>query len=255
MSEYRVELDSYDGPLDLLLYLIRRDEVDIYDIPIASVTKQYVHFVDVLKALDPNLAGDFLVMLATLIEIKSRALLPRHLAVEEEEEFEDPRMELVRQLLAYKAFKDAANELNLAEQVHKLRYVRQPVAPPTEPGELDLEDVSVWTLMQAFGSLLEQIGKGKPTHDVVYDDTPISLHAADIVDSLTHSGGSQLFETIFTGRGKAEMIGLFLALLELIKQSRIRITQEKQFATITIHLLEPETDSPESEQEPLDDPT
>ncbi|MEE9293862.1 MAG: segregation/condensation protein A [Phycisphaerae bacterium] len=260
MSEYRVELDSYNGPLDLLLFLIRRDEIDIYDIPIARVTEQYIKFIEVIKKLDPNIAGDFLVMLAALMEIKSRALLPRHLATQEDEEdFEDPRLELVRQLLTYKAFKDAAHELNLAGQVQALRYPVQPADLPKQPDELDLEDVSIWALMNAFNALLEQTGRAKPYHEVVIDDTPMALHAADIVDSLERADGSQTFEVIFTGRTRVEMIGLFLALLELIRQRRIRITQDQQFGPITIHLIDAapieEPDEPGVSTEPEEDPS
>jgi segregation and condensation protein A len=241
MNEYRVQVDAYNGPLDLLLYLIRREEVDIYDIPIARVAEQYGRYVEVLQIIDPNIAGDFLVMMATLMELKSRAMLPRVLAIEDEEEgFEDPRLELVRQLLAYKSFKDAARSLGTAAEVQALRHPRKPVGPPLEERdrELDLEDVSIWALVHAFGALLEQTGRGTPTHEVVVDDTPLSLHADDIVDSLSRSGGSQLFEAIFAGRSKIEMIGLFLALLELIRRRRIRITQQEQFGPITLHLVE-----------------
>lgn len=240
MSEYRVDLEAYNGPLDLLLYLIRRDEIEIYDIPIARVTKQYLQFVDVLHALDPNLAGDFLVMIATLMEIKSRALLPRHLDDgADQEDLADPRLELVRQLLAYKTFKDAAHELGLSAQVHALRFPRQPVLPETNPDDVDLEDVSIWTLMQAFAALLEQTGKAKPTHDVMFDETPMALHAADVIDSLQRGEGSQAFASVFAGRTRAEMIGLFLALLELIRQRRIRVTQDEPFGPIIVHLLDP----------------
>ncbi len=239
MTEYRVDIEAYNGPLDLLLYLIRKTEIDIYDIPIARVTEQYIKFVEIIQKLDPNIAGDFLVMLASLVEIKSRALLPRHLAEDDDEEtFEDPRLELVRQLLAYKAFKDAAQELNLACQVQSLRHPRQPVGLPADAGRIDLEDVSIWSLMNAFHALLEQTGRAKPVHEIIVDDTPVALHAADIVDSLQHNDGSQLFADVFTGRSKIEMIGLFLALLELIRQRRIRITQDELFGPITIHLID-----------------
>ncbi len=239
MSEYRVDLDAYNGPLELLLYLIRKDEIEIYDIPIARLTKQYIEFVEVIKSVDPNLVGDFLVMLATLMEIKSRALLPRHLATEDEEEdFEDPRLELVRQLLAYKSIKDAAHQLDTAGQVQSLRHPLRPTGLPGETGEVDIEDCSIWTLMNAFTDLLEQTGQGKTLHEVVVDDTPLALHAADITDFLERSGGSQLFADVFGGRTKIQMIGLFLALLELIRQRRIRVTQDEQFGPITIHLID-----------------
>ncbi len=247
---YRVDLDSYNGPLELLLYLIRRDEVDIYDIPIARVTEQYIAFVDILKAVDPNVAGEFLVMLATLLEIKSRAMLPRHLAVEDEEdEFEDPRMELVRQLLAYKGVKDAAQQLDMSAQVFHLRHPRAPVAPLHDPDEIDMEDVNVWTLMQAFGSLLEATGRSRPVHEVVYDDTPITMHADDLVDQLGRMGGSMRFEDVFEGRSKVEMIGLFLALLELIRNHRVRVSQDQAFSSITVHLLGVEAESEDIDED------
>ena len=122
MAEYKVELDAYNGPLDLLLYLIRRSEVDIYDIPIAQVTEQYVAYVTLLQNLDPDVAGDFLVMAATLMEIKSRTLLPRPpVEDDDEDDLTDPRLELVRQLLEYKKFKDAARTLDAS---HKRRTAR-----------------------------------------------------------------------------------------------------------------------------------
>jgi len=122
-EDYRVHLDVYNGPLDLLLYLIRRDELDIHDIPIARITEQYNHYVELIKSLDPNLAGDFLVLAATLMEIKTRMLLPAvpEGAEDEEEEFGiDPRSELIRQLLEYKKFKDAAGDLLAAAQLQAM---------------------------------------------------------------------------------------------------------------------------------------
>lgn len=257
MNQYRVDIDSYNGPLDLLLFLIRRDEIDIYDIPIARVAEQYSKFVEVLSVIDPNVAGDFIVLLATLMEIKSRAMLPRPAAGEDEEDdFEDPRMELVRQLLAYKSVKDAARELDSAAKIQARRFPHVPVGPTVDSNEMDLDDVNVWALVNAFNTLLEQTGKGPVTHDVVFDDTPLALHADDMVDSLKRAGGSQLFESIFANRTKIEMIGLFLALLELIRRRKVRISQDSAFGPITVHLihdarLDPADDWAEPESEEL----
>jgi len=237
VNEYRVDVDTYNGPLDLLLFLIKREEVDIYDIPISLIARHYCQYVEILHVLDPNLAGDFLVMLATLMELKSRALLPRAEVVDDEETFDDPRLELVRQLLAYKSFKDAARRLGLAAEVQSFKFPRKPSHQKLDSTEMDIEDVSIWALVQAFGTLLEQTGKGKITHDVVSDETPIALHADDLMDSLQHRGGSQIFESVFAGRTKIEMIGLFLALLELIRQHRVRVSQDVQFGPVTIHLI------------------
>jgi len=238
VSAFRVDLEAYNGPLDLLLFLIRREEVDIYDIPIARITEQYVAYVKLIEAMDPNLAGDFLVMAATLMEIKSRTLLPTAPADQEDEEIIDPRMELVRQLLEYKAFKDAAYSLGTAAQLQALKHPRHPAVAAPGADQLDIEEAQIWDLLEAFNRLLEQTGRRSQFHEVVYDETPIALHAADVVDLLERSGGSQPFVHIFEGRTKAELIGLFLALLELIRQRRVRAEQERNFGTIIIHLLD-----------------
>jgi len=248
MDEYRVNLEIYNGPLDLLLYLIRRDEVDIYDIPIARITEQYVQYVELLKDLDPNLAGDFLVVAATLMEIKTRMLLPTPPPEEAGPEgFEiDPRTELVRQLLEYKAFKDAAGELKSAADLQAMMFPR-PQANPDDGGEveLDLEDVQVWDLLDAFDRLMAAIGAQARPHEIIHDDTPIELHAADILDRLERDG-AMLFQKIFAGRiSRDEIVGLFLALLELIRRRRIFATQETNFGQIHIHL----NPNPPSEEE------
>ena len=238
MSEYRVALDVYDGPLDLLLYLIRREEVDIHDIPIARITEQYVAYVELLEEIDPERVGEFLVLAASLMETKSRMLLPSPPPEEADDDMTDPRVELVRQLLEYKKFKDAAFKLDQAAAVQSMKYPRAPVLPPSDEDEMDLSDIDLWDLFHAFNRLLEQTGQGKAVHRVGIDDTPISLHAADIADSLERAGGSQVFEDIFQGRSRPEMIGLFLAILELMRQRRIRITQDESLGTIWIHLLD-----------------
>lgn len=242
MADYSVQTDVYNGPLDLLLYLIRRDEVDIYDIPIARVTEQYCRYVETLAAIDPNVAGDFLVMAATLMEIKSRMLLPRP-PVEEggEEDLSDPRLELVRQLLEYKKFKDASFELGAAAQLQAMKWSRIPardVIPKSNA--VDLEDVQIWDLVAAFNQLMSSIGAKAPTHDVLFDDTPISLHATDLLDRLVREGRDLGFEEVFIGRTKVEMIGLFLALLELIRQKRVAVRQELLHGPISITLLSAE---------------
>ena len=168
MAEYRVDLDIYNGPLDLLLYLIRREEVDIYDIPIARVTEQYVRHVDLLKALDPNLAGEFLVVAATLMEIKTRMLLPaaQTRADGEEHHAIAPRAELVRQLLEYKNFKDAAGDLRDSAQLQAMKFPRTcPQADERlQEADLDLDDVQVWHLLEAFDNLMTAIGQRVTDH-------------------------------------------------------------------------------------------
>ena len=238
MSDYRVALDIYHGPLDLLLFLIKRDEIDIYDIPISRILKQYLEYFELLKAIDPEIVSEFLVLAATLMEIKSRTLLPTPPPDQHEEEIVDPRMELVRQLLEYKRFKDAAHSLEDSALERSMRFERKPTLPEAAPDEISLENVDIWDLFDAFNRLLAQTGKTGGVHQVGVDDTPITLHAADIVDSIERSGGTQHFAEIFTGRTRPEMIGLFLALLELIRQRRIRVIQDRPFGPILIRLLD-----------------
>ncbi len=239
LSEYRVALDIYHGPLDLLLFLIKRDEIDIYDIPIARITEQYVKYVDLLQALDPEAVSEFLVLAATLMEIKSRTLLPKPPPEEGEEDITDPRLELVRQLLEYKKFKDAAYALEDSAAERAMRFERRPVLPEGAQDNVALENLDIWDLFDAFNKLLGQIGKAGAVHQVGVDDTPLALHAEDIVDSIERCGGTQNFEEIFAGRNRAEMIGLFLALLELIRQRRVRAMQDRPFGPILIRLLDP----------------
>ena len=239
--EYRVELDVYNGPLDLLLYLIRRDELDIYDIPIARITDTYVAYVQMLRemsrenGLDINIAGEFLVMAATLMEIKSAMLLPKpppEVAGSDSgaaAELADPRYELVQKLLEYKRFKDAAMALKHKAQVHGERYARVPAARPgsgDEPPPLDLEEVQIWDLLAAFSRLMQEVGaRGPSVHDIVDDDTPMDLHAADIEDRLQREGALTLRGLLLGRKSRAEMIGVFLALLELVRQRRALVHQ------------------------------
>ncbi len=243
MTDYRVQTDIYSGPMDLLLYLIKRDEIDIYDIPVSRITGQYVHYVETLKVIDPDVAAEFLVMAAVLMEIKSRMLLPRPPAEEgdDQEDLSDPRLELVRQLLEYKKFKDASFELTRAAEVQAQRWPRVPARiRPKDLVEVDLDDVQIWDLVGAFNKVLASVGAGQVTHDVIFDDTPIPLHAADIVDRLQREDGRLAFEAIFVGRRKVEMIGLFLALLELMRQQRVTASQESVDQPIFVVLLSAE---------------
>jgi len=239
MQNYKIQLDTYSGPMDLLLYLIRRDEVDVYDIPIARILGQYIEYIRLLEMLDPDAVGDFLVMAATLMEIKSRMLLPKPPPEEMDDEEFDPRADLVRQLLAYRAFREAADRLKGCKDQHSRRFGRPRMdVPQDDDQEVDIEDAQIWDLLTAFNKLLASVGQRRTTHDVVYDDTPITLHATDILDRLERDGPAMAFEEIFEGRTRSEMIGLFLALLELIRQARVRVDQSQTLGKIMVHLLD-----------------
>lgn len=249
--DYRVELDVYNGPMDLLLYLIKRDELDIYDIPIARITDSYMDYVKLLRGmkeqdgLDINVAGDFLVVAATLMEIKSAMLLPKTAASADSagpsatQDLTDPRQELVQQLLEYKKLKDSATLLERQQKQHESRFPRFPAKVPgtdaDEPPPVDLEEVQVWDLLAAFEKLMREVGIRKPRlHEVVYDDTPIDLHAADIEDRLAREGHLTLRQLVVGRKSRSEMVGVFLALLELIREKKILVIQEGAFDELEI---------------------
>lgn len=261
-SDYRVQLEAYAGPMDLLLYLVKRHEIDLHDIPIADLTEQYLRHLSVIEAIDVERAGEFLVMAATLLEIKSRMIMPPALEVEGAEgegdeaaapeggsSGADPRFELVQQLLAYKRFKDAAIELELRHDEWMQRYAaaaRKPThGEEAQQRELDLEDVHVMDLCEAFARLLDSIGN-KTGHAVTYDDTPISLHAEDIRDRLQREGAMTLRQIFAGRRNRAEMIGLFLATLELVRDRVVRVAQERVGGDVSLELV-PEDESSPSE--------
>jgi segregation and condensation protein A len=248
LADYRVNLDIFAGPLDLLLYLVRKEEVDIYDIPIAKITDQYIRYVEMLKRFDVDLAGDFLVMAATLMEIKSAMLLPTAEPDSElsaqDQQLTDPRAELIRQLLEYKKFKDAANLLNAVADRHSERFPRpdsiiDQLRPDAEP-ELDIDQVSIWDLVEAFDSICKATGL---TSDVsrIKDDTPIDLYQIEILHRL-QAEGPMTFVRIFEPKSnRAVMVGLFLALLELIRE---RLVWAEQSASTSDIFLRPMTDEP-----------
>ena len=244
-NEYRVDLDIYNGPLDLLLYLIKRDEIDIYDIPIATITEQFIQYIEVLRAMDLSTVGDFLVMAATLMEIKSRMLLPAEEGDEEGEEEDDPRLELVRQLIEYKRFKDAAATLSewRAEQDKRL----------PRPGELDtfardvepdglVEEIGIWHLMEAFAKLMQQTGLGMES-TVVYDDTPVQHYMQLILELLERHTILSFFDLFARNRDKSAILGCFLALLELMKQRRVRAEQARDHGDIVLTIRMPEKEA------------
>ena len=248
MSEYRVNLDIFAGPLDLLLYLVRKEEVDIYDIPIAKVTAQYIEYVELLKMFDLELAGEFLVMAATLMEIKSVMLLPQAEASEEGTEEGDPRAELVRQLLEYKRFKDAANMLQEAGQERQQRFTRSDTIlekiKPTEEPELDLDQVSIWTLLEAFDGIMRSVGNLGESYKHIQDDTPIDLYQIELLNRL-QADGPMTLEKVFEDRhNRLVMIGLFLAMLELIRNRLIWAEQPDSEGPV---YLKPLTSEPAEE--------
>lgn len=247
-SEYKVELDTFSGPLDLLLFLIRREEVDLWNIPISRIVEQYVKYLDMMSELNINVAGEFIVMAATLIEIKSRLMTPDP-APAEDEEPEDPRMELVRQLMEYKRFKEAAVALSESAEARAARFARAGGKPDADEGKklLGAGDVTLWALLDAFSEILEQTGK-RGDHRLVLDTMPQEQIQAQL-ENLLKTAGRAPFSTLFEGRmTRIRLVGTFIALLELVKRQILRVEQEQSFGEIWINyvpeeervLIEPE---------------
>jgi segregation and condensation protein A len=231
-ADYRVELDAFRGPLDLLLYLVKREEVDVRDIPVARIAEQFKQHLEVIQLIDVERAGDFLVTAATLMEIKSRLLLPRAEGAAEAEE--DPRRQLVQQLLQYKRVKDAAAALEERAERHGLRLPRQ-AAAPAGPAEQRLPPAELWDLVSAFGRLMRET-LSQQTHDVVVDFTPLHVHMGAILALLAQSPRLP-FSAVFTPpRTRSRLVGLFLAVLELTKEGRIIPEQAGPFGDIWLTL-------------------
>ncbi|MBP7056116.1 MAG: segregation/condensation protein A [Candidatus Omnitrophica bacterium] len=231
---YKVKLEVFEGPLDLLLYLIKKEEIDVYDIPIAKITDQYLEYLELMQLLDLNIAGEFLVMAATLMHIKSRMLLPPE-ELQGEEEEEDPRAELVRRLLEYKKFKEAASELSQMASHQKHFFARvgpgidvRGIAPDNEFFEASLFD-----LITAFTKVLKDIPKDV-FHKVVKDEFTVSEKIHDVLHLLVEVKKIRFAELFNKAKNKAEIITIFLALLELIKMREVNAIQTNPFGDIEI---------------------
>jgi segregation and condensation protein A len=233
--DYQVDLDIFRGPLDLLLYLVKRDEVDILDIPISRILDQFVEHLRVLEYLDVERVGEFLVMAATLIEIKSKMVLPRSEGILEEEE--DPRLELVRQLIAYKQFKDAAALLESAAERQSSRLGRQavPEATATDPAQQPLRAVELWDLVSAFGRLMRETMALQP-QQIVVDQTPLHVYMEQILERLQGESPLPLRRLFTPPHTRGRLVGLFLAVLELTKGRCIIPEQPEAFGDIVLTL-------------------
>lgn len=245
---YRVRLEAFEGPMDLLLYLIRSHEVDIHNIPIATITDQYIGFLDELDRIDIDVAGEFLVTASTLMEIKSRILAAEAERKDRgddedaqpdlDEPGADPRAELVRQLLEYKKYRDAADALQQRQETWEKRYpvraagldddaVREAA---DDMGELELEDLDLSDLVEAFRQILASVNFDRlGEHEVFSDETPLEVHASNILEKLQQrstSGnpGSLTLRSIIVGKTRSEMVGMFLAILVLVRDQRVGVS-------------------------------
>lgn len=237
-EEYKVRLDVFEGPLDLLLYLIKRDELDIYNIPIEHITRQYMQYLEAMQMLDLNIAGEFLVMAATLMMIKSRMLLPVEERPEVEPEEEDPRWDLVRQLIEYKKFKDAAQHLELLALRREGVFTREGehVQLGPEP-EVALRDVGLFDLIAAFNEALKKAPK-ESVAELFQDRFTVADKIDELTRLLRERTTIRLSELLGRMENRYEMICTFLALLELIRLKQVRAFQERAFGEIELMAVE-----------------
>jgi segregation and condensation protein A len=236
-DEYRVKLDVFEGPLDLLLYLIRKDEVDVYDIPVERITTQYMAYLDLMRMLDLNIAGEFIVMAATLMMIKSKMLLPveERTADEDPEDEGDPRWDLVRQLVEYKKFKDAALHLQTLEERQEYVFFREDngaVELGAKP-DVALQDVSIFDLIAAFNDALSKVQK-EELREIFAERFTVADKIDDLLQRL--QGAERLSLTsLFSGMtSRHEIVCTFLAVLELMRLKRVRATQQQAYGPIEL---------------------
>jgi len=228
-----VQLEIFEGPLDLLLHLIKKNEVNITDIPIATITEQYLATLELMQTLNLDMAGEFLVMAATLIHIKSRMLLPAgEDEPDDEEEGVDPREELVRRLLEYQRFKEAASELGQRDLLTRDVFARSAASPET-PAPAGFRELSVFELLTALRRVLERLPKDE-FHEVTLEKITVREKMTLVLDRL-HANVQVLFESLFAeARSRMEVIVTFLAMLELVKIRAIRIYQDEPQGAIVI---------------------
>jgi segregation and condensation protein A len=232
-SDYTFRLEGFEGPLDLLLHLIQKNELDIFNIPISLVTEQYLEYLQLMKVLNLDIAGEYLLMASTLLHIKSKMLLPKS-SVEEEGEEEDPRAELVRRLLEYQKYKHAALEMAKRPLLDRDVFIRLTAAEPEEePGEEKIE-VNLFELLEAFRKVLER-AKSETVHEVILEHMSVEDKIEEILALLEKEKRSMAFHRLFPEQASRRIVVVtLLAILELVKMKRIRIFQMAAFETIRI---------------------
>jgi len=246
MAEYKVKFEVFEGPLDLLLYLIKKEEVDIYQVNLTRLATQFIEYIDTMRLLDLEIAGEFLVMAATLMYIKSRELLPVDMQaqVEGEEDGEDPRWELIRQLVEYKKFKDAAAQLQTLEARQEHIFPRLPARLEFEADSPSRQPASLFDLINAVNGVLKQFSRREDLRDIFEDKWSVSEKIAYLLRVLSERLSlrfSELFEGVTS---RSEIVVTFLALLELIRLKQVTAVQREPFGEIEICQATPPAGEP-----------
>lgn len=245
MNPYSVKLDAFEGPLDLLLHLINQAEVDIYDIPVAEMTEQYMSYVQGMQELELDLASEYLVMAATLLMIKSKTLLPKQEEMLFEDEWhmeeEDPREELIQQLIEYRKYKEAAAELKEREQDRRLIHSRPPkdldgYITEEERRDIAIEGVSLFDMLSAYQKLIKRKEIQAPRMTTIKsEEYSVEDRMSEILIDIAKKKGKCRFDELFTVRERGHVVVTFLAILELMKTRTIQCTQENNFSDIMIY--------------------
>ena len=242
MTENKVQLDVFEGPLDLLLYLVKKEEVDIYQVNLTKIATQFIEYIEVMRQLDLEIAGEFLVMASTLMYIKSRELLPldQQIQVEGDEDEDDPRWELIRQLVEYKKFKDAAAGLQEMEAQQEKTYPRSPakpefVAAPPPPKP----EVSLFDLINAVSIVLKRFGAREEARDLYEDKWTVSERIEWLMRLMNDRVRMKFSELFAETTSRSEVVVTFLALLELIRLKQLSVSQPKPFSEIEISRVLP----------------
>jgi segregation and condensation protein A len=236
MADYKVKFEVFEGPLDLLLYLIKKEEVDIYDVNLTDLATQFIEYIDVMRMLDLDIAGEFLVMASTLMYIKSRELLPldQQVQTEGEDEGEDPRWELIRQLVEYKKFKDAAAQLQTLEARQENVFPRLPGRPELAPPAPQKPDVSLFDLVNAVNAILKRVSVRDDSRDVFEDKWTVSEKIEQLMKTLVERERLKFSELFEGAMSRTEVVVTFLALLELIRLKQLVAVQSEAFGEIEI---------------------
>ncbi len=234
-TDYKVKLEIFEGPLDLLLYLIKRDEIDIYEISIERITRQYLEYLQAFKELKIDVAGEFVVMAANLIYLKSRSLLPLdQQPPEEDADEDDPRWDLIRQLIEYKKFKEAAVQLHDRELDQERIFVRDGGGGSTSDAPLTLHEVGIFQLIHAFQEVIKRIEAREDLGEIFAERFSVSDKIETILERIANGGSVRFSELFGQIASRIEIVVTFLALLELIRLNQVRALQRQMFDEIEI---------------------
>jgi segregation and condensation protein A len=237
MTAYNVKFEVFEGPLDLLLYLIKKQEVGIYDVNLTQLATQFIEYVEVMRMLDLEIAGEFLVMASTLMYIKSRELLPadQQVTAEGEDDNEDPRWELIRQLVEYKKFKDAAVRLQTLEDRRENTFPRLPIKPVPQPGPPPTRvEASLFDLINAVNTVLKRLNQREDLRDIFEDKWTVTEKIDHIVAEISRTPTLKFSELFASATSRTEVVVTFLAMLELVRLRRILVLQSAGFGEIEI---------------------